>query len=265
MENIKLLVFDIDGTLIDRSKHEVEESAKDAINQARANGYQILVATGRSFFLIHEDVRKSINTDYYVTVNGACLNDNTGAIIHTNGFDTKSVEALITFCEEKNYTMGIKYDDFIGVYGDFETFAEAYIGLDHPNIDYLKADTENNFYETHTPLGVFAFAPSTDIPYLESIIPDLRFMPSDKVAIEAIKKGVDKTKNIEDVLNRLNLTWDNVISFGDGFNDIDMLQAAKYSVAMGNAAPAVQASATYVTDHILENGIANALKHFKII
>ncbi|NLC34381.1 MAG: HAD hydrolase family protein, partial [Erysipelothrix sp.] len=40
MENIKLLVFDIDGTLIDRSKHEVEESAKDAINQARANGYQ---------------------------------------------------------------------------------------------------------------------------------------------------------------------------------------------------------------------------------
>ena len=58
MENIKLLVFDIDGTLIDRSKQTVEESAKNAISKARDNGYEVLIATGRSFFFIHDDVKK---------------------------------------------------------------------------------------------------------------------------------------------------------------------------------------------------------------
>ena len=46
MDKIELLVFDIDGTLVDQSKETVEDSAVKSINQARALGYHILIATG---------------------------------------------------------------------------------------------------------------------------------------------------------------------------------------------------------------------------
>lgn len=58
MNNIQLLVFDIDGTLVDRSKETVEDSAVESINAARDKGYHILVATGRSFFLFMKMLEK---------------------------------------------------------------------------------------------------------------------------------------------------------------------------------------------------------------
>ncbi len=265
MENIKLLVFDIDGTLVDRSKQTVEESAKNAINKARDKGYEVLIATGRSFFFIHDDVKKSINTDYYVTVNGACLNDSKGEIIESYGFDKESLKTLIQYCKDNNYPLGVKYNKFIGVYGDFNKFVEDYVGSDHPQVDCLIADVNEDFYLENEPLGVFYFAPRETEEYISNLLPKLNFIPGDGPSMEAIRYDVDKTKNIEDVLKRLNLTWDNVMSFGDGNNDAKMLQLARIGVAMGNAEDEVKEHADYVTEHILEDGIEEALKAFKII
>lgn len=90
-------------------------------------------------------------------------------------------------------------------------------------------------------------------------------MPSDREAIEAVRKDVDKTRGIEDVLERLNLTWDNVMCLGDGHNDIDMIEHAHIGIAMGNASLEVQERADYTTETVLNDGIKKALEHFKII
>ena len=55
------------------------------------------------------------------------------------------------------------------------------------------------------------------------------------------------------------------MAFGDGGNDISMLQHAGLGVAMGNAKEEVKQKADYVTTSVDEDGIANALKHFGII
>ena len=55
------------------------------------------------------------------------------------------------------------------------------------------------------------------------------------------------------------------IAFGDGGNDIPILKTAGIGVAMGNAADNVKAAADYVTTHVDDNGIANALRHFGAI
>ena len=55
------------------------------------------------------------------------------------------------------------------------------------------------------------------------------------------------------------------MAFGDGGNDIPMLRHAGTGIAMGNAAPEVQAAANYVTTSVDENGILNALKHFGVL
>ena len=265
MNNIKLLVFDIDGTLVDRSKETVEDSAIDSINKARALGYHILVATGRSFFFIHEDVKERLNTEYYVTVNGACLTDQTGGILETHEFSRETLNALIDYCKTNNYPLGVKYEDHIGVYGDYDFFVENYLGYDHDLIDYLTDDNNNQAHVNSIPLGVYLFAPANKIDDFSKNVPDLTFIPTDYDALEAIRVGIDKVKTIDEVVNRLNLTWDNVMAFGDGHNDIEMIKKAKIGVAMGNASLTVRNEADYVADHILEDGISNALKALKII
>lgn len=265
MENIRLLVFDIDGTLVDRSKQTVETSAVEAINEARDRGYHILIATGRSFFFIHDDVRESINTEFYVTVNGACLNDNKGNVLHSYPFEKESLKAIIKYCEEKDFALAIKYEDHMGVYGDYDYFVENYVGKDHPGAHHLVDDNHHYAVENSKPLGVFYFAPESTLTEVEALIPDLNFIPADNDTIEAIQSNVDKTKNIEDVLDKLGLSWDNVIAFGDGNNDVKMLQLAKVGVAMGNASDYVKSQADYVTDTVLNDGIKKAFDHLEIL
>ena len=56
-----------------------------------------------------------------------------------------------------------------------------------------------------------------------------------------------------------------IMAFGDGENDMDMLRFAGIGVAMGNASDMVKAAADYVTDTVDENGIEDALRHFGLI
>ena len=55
------------------------------------------------------------------------------------------------------------------------------------------------------------------------------------------------------------------MAFGDGGNDIDMLQAVGCSVAMGNALQEVKDCSDYITKSVKEDGVVYALKHFKLI
>ena len=56
-----------------------------------------------------------------------------------------------------------------------------------------------------------------------------------------------------------------IMAFGDGENDIQMLKFASVGIAMGNADDEVKAAADYVTDSVDENGIEKALRHFHLI
>ena len=62
-----------------------------------------------------------------------------------------------------------------------------------------------------------------------------------------------------------NLTWDNVMSFGDAENDIEMLRQAQIGVAMGNARDIVKKEADFVTTSVDEDGVDFAIRHFNVI
>ncbi|MBN2849189.1 MAG: HAD hydrolase family protein, partial [Erysipelotrichaceae bacterium] len=72
-------------------------------------------------------------------------------------------------------------------------------------------------------------------------------------------------KIIEEVLHRHNIPWEQVMAFGDGENDKEMLRKAGYGIAMGNAKPGVQKYADFVTKEVDEGGIVHALKHYRIL
>ena len=82
---------------------------------------------------------------------------------------------------------------------------------------------------------------------------------------DVIPQGSSKAVGISKMLNHFGLTADEAMAFGDGANDIEMLECVGCGVAMGNAAPIVKEHADYVTDDAGSEGILNALIALKVI
>jgi len=82
------------------------------------------------------------------------------------------------------------------------------------------------------------------------------------VYFEFVDKDVDKSHALAEVLEKMNLTMDEVIAFGDSQNDLGMIKAAKVGVAMGNANEVVKEVADYVTKTNDDDGIVLALEHY---
>ena len=83
--------------------------------------------------------------------------------------------------------------------------------------------------------------------------------------LDIIAPGGGKVTGIRKYLDRCGLQPEEIIAFGDGENDLDMLRFAGIGVAMGNAEVAVKEAADFVTADIDDDGIAKALRHFGLI
>ena len=82
---------------------------------------------------------------------------------------------------------------------------------------------------------------------------------------DILPAGGGKPNGLAHTLAHLGLTREQAISFGDGGNDVTMLQYAGIGVAMGNACAEAKAAADYVTDDIMKDGLTKALEHFGLI
>ena len=82
---------------------------------------------------------------------------------------------------------------------------------------------------------------------------------------DILPEGDGKPNGLAHTLAHLGLTREQSIAFGDGGNDVTMLEYAGIGVAMGNACDAAKAAADYVTDDITADGLAKALAHFGLI
>lgn len=78
-------------------------------------------------------------------------------------------------------------------------------------------------------------------------------------------READKAKGIARFLEYAGIPKSDTIAFGDGYNDITMMNAVGCGIAMGNGVNEVKQAAAYITDDIFNDGIYKALKHFELI
>ena len=97
--------------------------------------------------------------------------------------------------------------------------------------------------------------------------PNLKFVTAQRKfgSSECFDAGVNKGKTIKSLCELLGISLDECMGFGDSDNDIEMIRMCGIGVAMGNATDEVKAASDYVTTHINDDGIWNALKHFELI
>lgn len=95
---------------------------------------------------------------------------------------------------------------------------------------------------------------------LKAEFPQLSIHRSKNEYLEIMNKAATKSNAIRFMEKKLNITADEVIAFGDNFNDLDMLEYAGLSVAMGNSQEPIKQAAKRVTASNDEDGIALVLQ-----
>lgn len=266
MNTIKLVAFDIDGTLIPRGSQVIPENTKQAIQELQRQGTQICVATGRSSFFIQDDVINTIHPDFYVTVNGQLVTDKHFNPLVEKRLDLKESLMILQYCKENNIAVGCKMLNSIDVYHDYETFWPIYLhGIEEQKNILVNREHQPLLQSEGAPFGIFMIGKDELILPLQNKLTSLTLSHAYDGAYELFDNSVGKGDGLQYVVDHFGFSWDEVIAFGDAHNDIFMLEKAGISVAMGNASQDCKDAADFITLDSSDNGIAHALRHYKLI
>ena len=259
---IKAVFFDIDGTLVSFNTHTIPQSTLTAIESLRKKGIKVFIATGRPKHLM-EDAVGYIPFDGYITLNGSHCFTADHRDIYKKCIPQEDVNRLIAYIEKHpEHAFVFVHDDtwFItSITPSVEEVARM-IEINPPAI--LPAECARG-KEVLQIMGYFDEKYDKNIfgPVLKYCTP-MRWFP---LFTDIIAEGTNKSLGIDRVLNHYNIPLKDTMAFGDGGNDIPMLKHVGTGIAMGNAAPAVQEAADYVTSSVDDDGILRALQHFNIV
>lgn len=266
MNMIKLVAFDIDGTLIPRGSHIIPQNTKEAIQQLQSQGIQICVATGRSSFFIQDDVINTIQPDFYVTVNGQLVTDKNFNPLVEKRLNLEESLMVLQYCKDNNIAVGTKMLNNIDVYHDYNTFWPIYLhGIEQQQRILVNRENDPHLLSDGAPFGIFMIGDESIILALENKLTSLTLSHAYEGAYELFDNSIGKGDGLQYVVDHFGYSWDEVIAFGDAHNDIFMLEKAGISVAMGNASQDCKEAADFVTKDSNDDGIAFALRHFKLI
>lgn len=262
---IKAVFFDIDGTLIRMDTHEIPESTLSALRQLKKNGIRLFIASGRppvQLPLLCESFR-TFPWDGYILMNGQYCTDEEHQPFFRNPIPQEAIRNLVPYLRTVDYCC------------TFYELDMAYdIRFNEHMYSYLREiGQESRMYPTLDPERAYTHETFQICPYIpeERDGEFLAHAPGMKSArwtaqfADMIPADGGKPEGVRRMLERFGIRQEECMAFGDGGNDISMLQFAGIGVAMGNAEERVRTCADYVTAHINDDGIEKALRHFGLL
>lgn len=250
---IKAVFFDIDGTLLSHTLGGVPPSAQEAISQLRQRNIKLFLATGRHILEIHRLPVGKFSFDGYVTLNGQILLNGQGEITGSFPVDPQDTAKLIAIFRQMEVPVqvverGRMYLNFVN---EQVRFAQKAISTPVPETgSYTGAEVyQFNIYDS-----------GRIVNPLMAELPSCKMSRWNPYAVDIIPKTGGKVAGIRKVLEQWGIAPEEIMAFGDGENDMDMLRFAGVGVAMGNAPDSVKACADYVTGGVDSGGIFSALQ-----
>ena len=273
MPDIRLITLDLDGTLLN-SKKELSPENAAALQWAADQGIEIVPTTGRFYGGMPEVIRNLPYLHYAITINGAQVYDvlNDVGIAKAEIPVQRAVE-LMAWLDQ----FPVIYDCFMDNWGWMTRSLQEKADEFAPNEHYAKM-----LKELRTPvdeLKAFLTERGHDIQKSQFFAKDMdlrarlmeeipqRFpglIVSSAVVnnVEINDRNAHKGNAIRQLAQHLGLEMSQVLAFGDGSNDITMLQEAGIGVCMENGLDSVKAVADYITDSCDKDGVAKAIYRF---
>jgi Cof subfamily protein (haloacid dehalogenase superfamily) len=265
-ERIRLIAFDLDGTVLNSQK-EVSPRTREAISKAKAAGIYIVPATGRQFNDVHP-LLKDLADPYVIANNGAQLfSVPGGSLVFSRSFERDTVLSLLR--EIRNFDALI-----FGAYDAVGFFDNGGKGFESGVTGrMIQSRWKNNYplkdLETEIQSGgnfiklvmLFENIAERERAYV-TLAPrkDLyvTFFAEDN--IELMSAGINKGEALKAAAAKLSIPMTEVMAIGDSDNDREMIREAGIGVAMGNALDTVKAEADRITGFCDEDGAAEAIE-----
>lgn len=256
---IKAAFFDVDGTLYSHKTLRVPPSTRDAIAQLQSKGILCIIATGRHPIELAALPLEEIGFDAYLLMNGQMMQDKDRNMIFSVPLSGKVKEVLVKHFEEQAYPSLLleENDIYLNYSNDRVIEAQAHFNLPAPMVS--PAYTGNEIYQ------FCLYIREDEEALLADILDECVITRWHNYGIDLLAKGGGKMVGIQRYLDMIGVTPEEIIAFGDGHNDAEMLRFAGIGVAMGNAEDDTKAVADFVTADIDDDGIYKALKHFELI
>ena len=245
----KIAFFDIDGTLIDMKKGYITEKVKETLRYLQDSGLRLCLATGRGPMILPDF--GGVKFDAVISFNGSyCYAGD--KVIRQTPLPAADVAKIVQNAATMGRPIAVATNHVMETNG-LDADLEEYISLSRtePVIaeDFGKL-LQQDIYQ------MMAGASVSERPRLIAGTTGCKIAAWWDKAVDIIPAEGGKGVAVQEVLRYFQLEAENAIAFGDGENDIDMLQAAGLGVAMGNASDMVKEMADEVCGSVEEDGIA---------
>ena len=263
----KLIALDIDGTLTN-SRNEITPRTRYALLEAQAQGKRIIIASGRhpiGVYPIAQDLRLEDYGGYIMSFNGGKIIEcSTGRTIVTKLFPREYLPDIISVLQDSNITV-ITWDDkrifANNKRNDYTDIEQEVLKTEMVVVDDFVSEVK---FEVNKIL--LAGEPDELDEYQEILTKRydglLEIYKSAPYFLELMPFGVSKGSMLPLLLEQLGVNRDELIAFGDNYNDMTMIGYAGMGVAMANGEPEIRKIANYVCASNDDDGIAEALHKF---
>lgn len=255
--------FDIDGTLINvmRQQTQITEPTRAALQQLRAAGCKTFIASGRPKAYLDPELLDASLFDGYVLMNGALVLYE-GKTLYHQPLPKADVKAITELCEQRGVEYILEGAEHTYLRRDFLGFEAFYQSIDVDtdlfvrefDVDALEVG-KMEFYSTE-PMGGGLFQKLLAWPGLTGVMD-----PYHKKNLELYAKDITKGSGILHALEALKIPVAESFAFGDGVNDVEMMQTVGLGIAMGNAQPAVKEIAKAAVPSVDDDGVAWGIEH----
>ena len=270
---VKLIAFDLDGTLLDDDKHLPAEN-RSALQAAYAQGIFLVPATGRILKALPEELLDLGLFRYFIFANGALVYDlQEQQALYRARIEPELAVRLCTYMD----SLPVIYDCYRGdcgymtqwMYDRAPEFFET-----EPHILKLVwslrrpvPDLKQKILEDRIPLEKLQMffrqehmdERARQLELVPQLFPDLIASSSLRNNIEINSARAGKGNALRALCERLGLDASETVAFGDGLNDADMLRAAGRGCAMGNAVPAVKEAADVIVENNNDAGVGKEI------
>ena len=248
----KLVLFDVDGTLLPEGHARPPESALAAIARLRERGIGVALCTGRHVTELAMIGLTDIPFDAYALLNGQLCLDRDMRRFFSNPIEGQDKREIVELFRSKEVPVVIVEEK------------RMYFNYVDAHVRQVQADIS-------TPVHPVADYDGADIlmasVYTDGSVPftNLRCGRWHRWALDVYPPTGGKANGIRALIRHFGVAREDVVAFGDAENDIEMLGFAGTAVAMGNAYPEVKAAADFVTTDADADGIWNGLSALGLI
>ena len=248
MEPVKIIFFDIDGTLIDMQTKRISEKTVDAMRRLRANGIRLCIATGRSPMVL-PDFGGAV-FDAFLTFNGSLCyaGDQT---IFSNPIPSADVRQLLKNAADLGRPAAVATRNRLAANGidkDLDDYF-AIANEEVPVADDFDSICQEEIYQ------LMMGCREADYPAILRDVPGAKIAAWWDRAADIIPANGGKGIGIQKILEFYNIERAHAMAFGDGNNDIEMLQSVGTGIAMQNASAQLKAVSDDVCGNVSEDGI----------